>query len=152
MISTTHAGVCAARNRALSEARGEIVTFLDADDVADRDWLTSFAEEFARRPDLGLVCCGARVVDDGAPGGAMLPSHGEGLLRGHRCLFLSGTYALRRSLLEQSGAFDERLRLGENTDLGFRVVAALGRSRTVLGLRRSTAHHVEPRHPADGPP
>ena len=71
------------------------------------------------------MCCGARVVTDGIPNGEMLPANGGGLLRDHRCLFLPGTYALRRSLLLRVGPFDERLRFGENTDLGFRVVAAL---------------------------
>ena len=125
VISTTHGGVSAARNLALSEARGEIVTLLDADDTAESCWLSSFAEEFARCPGLGVVCCGARVVDGGVPGDVLLPAHGQGLLRGHRCLFLSGTYALRRSLLELSGSFDASMSFGENTDLGFRVVAAL---------------------------
>ena len=88
---------------------------------------------------------------DGIPNREMLPANGEGLLRDHRCLFLSGTYALRRSLLLRVGAFDERLRLGENTDLGFRVVAALTNVRNVICLRRSTVDHVEPRPEADGP-
>jgi hypothetical protein len=56
-------GVAAARNRGVSHAKGEIITFLDADDI----WLPKrtkrVAEAFARHPDAGIVYHNFDVID-----------------------------------------------------------------------------------------
>ena len=97
------------------------------------------------------MCCGARVVADGMPNGEMLPANGGGLLRDHRCLFLSGTYALRRSLLAPSWAL--RRAAQDRREHRPRLPRRRGADdvRNVICLRRSTVDHVEPRPPADGP-
>ena len=66
MLREAHSGVCVARNRGVAEANGEVVIFLDADDVADRDWLATFADAFDRHPNLGLAVL-RRAGGDGRP-------------------------------------------------------------------------------------
>ena len=44
-----------ARNRALSEARGEWVMFIDDDEVADEDWITAYLDLIERDPCDGAV-------------------------------------------------------------------------------------------------
>lgn len=56
-------GVCAARNRALSLAKGSIVAYLDDDNVMDPGWLEAVAWAFAERPDIDVVY-GGLVIDD----------------------------------------------------------------------------------------
>ena len=57
------AGVCAARNVALREARGSLVAYLDDDNVMHPEWLKSVVWGFEQRPAAdGLY--GAVLVDD----------------------------------------------------------------------------------------
>jgi GT2 family glycosyltransferase len=49
------AGLSRARNRGVSEARGELIVFTDDDVVADAGWLRALAAAFTREPHVGLV-------------------------------------------------------------------------------------------------
>jgi hypothetical protein len=56
-------GVCTARNAALRSAAGELIAYLDDDNMMDSDWLYAVGWAFGQRPDVDVLY-GAFVVDD----------------------------------------------------------------------------------------
>jgi hypothetical protein len=56
-------GVCAARNRGLEVANGEVVVYLDDDNTMMPWWCKAVVWGFAQRPDADVLY-GARVIDD----------------------------------------------------------------------------------------
>jgi hypothetical protein len=72
-VRTEGVGVGAARNRGLQEATGELIAYLDDDNIMHPDWLRSVVWAFNRSPPTEIVY-GARVVDD--PRSVGLPQEG----------------------------------------------------------------------------
>lgn len=65
VIHQKNQGVSVARNAGLRKAKGDFISFIDADDTLDRDMyelLLSYAEQYA---DAGIVHCGYKRVEDG---------------------------------------------------------------------------------------
>ncbi len=123
------AGVCAARNAALSAAAGEIIAYLDDDNAMDPDWLYAVVWAFEQRPEVDVLY-GAFAIDDVLPGSGS----GSGALPR---IVLAGwsREALRRDNLADMGAiahraglpgawFDEGLREMGDWDLLVRLTAA----------------------------
>ena len=107
VIRQDNAGASAARNRGIREARGDLVAFLDADDVWYAGKLAAQVE--LMRPEVGLCSCDFDVI---SPEGKRDGWGGHGgdyrqLLRGNS-IHTSGAIA-RRELLLQVGCFDESL-------------------------------------------
>jgi glycosyltransferase involved in cell wall biosynthesis len=65
-VQQDNAGVGAARNRGLAEARGEYVVFLDADNVALPHMIATFVAGLERNPDLAGLTCYVRAFGDHA--------------------------------------------------------------------------------------
>ena len=59
-------GVAVARNRGLSEARGEVVAFIDDDTVAEPGWLAALEEAFLRDERIGILGGSILNLDTGA--------------------------------------------------------------------------------------
>lgn len=110
LIEAPHSGVLAqVRNRAIAEATGEVIALLDADDVWLPGKLAAQVGAFRERPEVGVVHTGADLLVGGErrPGPLADPPAGSllrGLLRNNH--IYSSSAAVRRSLLEEHGAFD----------------------------------------------
>lgn len=61
-ICQENQGVSAARNRAIAEATGEFVVFLDSDDRYDRGYLQEFNDMILINPDCDHFWCGFRSI------------------------------------------------------------------------------------------
>lgn len=131
LIQQSNQGISGARNAGLAQAKGELVAFLDADDV----WLpTKLAKQVAyldQHPTTEIVFSLAQNSYD--------PHHNSQntlpIIRAHvppNCLF-------RASLLQKIGVFDEKFKLGEFADWYGRIVNAgmeMGIVEELLVLRR----------------
>ncbi|MGD2116516.1 MAG: glycosyltransferase [Acidobacteriota bacterium] len=145
-----HRGVSAARNLGISEAGGELVTFLDSDDEAAPGWLATFTGIFADR-DVGVAAVGALVIRHADDGGELerevLSPRRLGPLYGDRELsYTAGTLATRLDLLRSAGGYADPLRFAENAEMAMRLVpACLERGLEVVAVDRPlVTYHRNP--------
>ena len=143
-LTQVNSGAAATRNRAIYASHGDVLAFLDADDL----WEPSFLEEqlafLAAAP--GAVLAWADSQPFGVAGElptlmALEPPSGqcdhEALLTG-RCVVFTSTAIAHREDVLAVGAFDASLRRGEDFDLWLRLAnrGQLVYNRRVLGRRR----------------
>ena len=135
------AGVSAARNRALQEARGEIVTYLDSDNEWAPRYLADVVEAFRAHPDHESLYA-AQLVEEHDTGFSWVRyepfDHGRLLERNYVDL---NVFAHRRSLLDRVGGFDEGLRRLVDWDFIERSV----RGRPPLAIPSIGCRYVERR-------
>lgn len=138
LITCPHRGLSFARNAGVAAARGEIVTFLDDDAVADEGWLERLLAAYAGEPALGALGGAIRMAQPRprpwwfkdeflkfwsafAPGGA-----GLRLVSEWTEFPYGANWSARRAALLQSGGFRIAYgRRGRDAGAGEEVVAAL---------------------------
>lgn len=126
VLRTANRGVAAARNAGVAASNGELIAFLDSDDLWRADKLATQVAFFASHPEAHIcqtdevwVRNGVRVnpcAHHRKPSGDIF----EPSLR--LCLVSPSAVMLHRSLFERAGGFDESLPACEDYDLWLRIL------------------------------
>ena len=117
------------RNVGINNSTGDIIAFTDADCVVDREWIRNIMKYFEKYPEIGVI------------GGPYLPLQQDEMIAQYLGIYVSnyfptepgfamphsigtGNAAYRRGLIEEVGLFNEKLAVGEDLELNFRIAKA----------------------------
>ena len=131
VIRQVNAGLPAARNRALADARGEFVCFLDSDDFLAPEHIGRLLEPLVLDPTLSFAYCDVQFVNiDGDPSGEFSIGRARRTVTGDifESLLVGGyfpphTVLVRRTALDEAGAFDTDLGGHADYELWMRLAA-----------------------------
>jgi glycosyltransferase involved in cell wall biosynthesis len=125
IISQVRAGVGAARNRGLSQSRGSIIAFLDADDEWLPNHLTDLLYLAERFPDAGLFTCrcGYLLNNKILVHGTRMhtPCLDDYFAAGGPKLNQTSTTGIRREVMLELGGFLEATPYGEDVEYWARI-------------------------------
>ena len=146
-------GASVARNTGVRLSGGELIVFIDSDDLLEPEHLETAVAAFRRHPNLGLFCCDAMMI---GPGGERLNGgrtwhtvNGEirrypvkSGLRGLTDIFLFSNsfpgFTLRREVFEDVGYLNQDIFPLDDYDLALRVA---GRGHQVYYCHRPLARY-----------
>jgi GT2 family glycosyltransferase len=143
-LEQAQGGPSKARNTAIAAARGDVLAFLDGDDLWAPQFLASQLALLAGDPQAVLVWADSQPFGAGPAVPTLMTSEPPSgpcdlaaLITGRCVVFTSTTVARRRAVLD-AGGFDERHHRSEDYDLWLRLVlrGRLIYNREVLGRRR----------------
>lgn len=160
LVAQSNAGVCAARNRGIDEARGEFICLMDHDDFWFPHKLASQILALKNHSEAG-VAYSPYLMWYPAPDGKypepafLAPTQGiddidpeySGWIYHHLlldCIMLTSSAMFRKEVFEKCGAFDESLPYSEDWDLWLRI----SREYPFIKLRHPTTLYRQ--HPNQG--
>ncbi|MFW6082779.1 MAG: glycosyltransferase family A protein [Chloroflexota bacterium] len=123
LVQQKNAGECAARNRGVYEAKGDLIAFLDADDEWEPGFLRAVAEMWHKYPDCGMYGTAYRICvkhgDYIVPTFSSVPPKGEDAVLDSYfasasegpCIW-SSAVAVPRTVLRSIGGFPVGVRRG----------------------------------------
>lgn len=138
VITQANAGVANARNRGVSQAKGDYIVCLDADDMlGDPHFLQTLADALDADRGLGIAFTGLQTINDqgvpGAPGNWPNGFNWEDQINGRNqvptcCMF-------RREAWRRAGGYKSQYQPAEDAELWTRIVGLGFRAHQITGDR-----------------
>lgn len=127
LIRKENAGVAAARNVGIKSAIGKYIAFLDADDIWDESYLEYIHELVLEYPDAGIYGVSWSYSMQGT---RISPTSVDGVYaRGYNINYWknpfgysSSSTVVDKTVFREVGLFDERIKLGEDLDMWYRIL------------------------------
>ncbi len=126
IIRQPNGGVSSARNRGISESRGDYIVFLDHDDRLMPNAVASHLEALKRKPGAGLIFAARRDIDE--HGTATAPPYVCVPRRNYFHSFLEAnsihcpaSAMVSREALDRVGEFDPNVEPGDDYDMYIRI-------------------------------
>jgi len=129
LISQGNAGVSAARNKGIKEAKFDLIAFLDADDLWEPDYLEQMLIFINEHPIAGLYGCAYDEMDRHIVKNVIfyLDNDFHGVIQDYFIhakkyhVFWTSAVIVKKTAILNVGGFDEQICLGEDIDLWFRI-------------------------------
>ena len=125
LLNEPQPGSYAARNRGLQQARGIYVAFTDADCLPAPDWLEKGLATAGQHPDAGVLAGRIELFEEGETEGPAFSDY-ERLFSFPQAYAARGNCATanwisRRTVFQELGGFDERLKSGGDRQMALRI-------------------------------
>lgn len=131
LINKPNGGVSSARNRGIIESRYDYIAFLDADDFWDENYLEEMSSLINLFPDSSLFGCRFDYYKNSQffpaadtillPDSKSIISNYFSIVRNNLLYWSSSSIVSKQDILALGG-FDERMSIGEDLDLWFRMI------------------------------
>jgi glycosyltransferase involved in cell wall biosynthesis len=111
LLNDARAGLARQHNRAVAEARGDLIARFDADDLCEPERLARQVEYLDRNPDIDVVACQLRIIDESGRivGARRYPLEHDAIIRAMRRYnpIAGSNVMFRRRIVEQVGGWRE---------------------------------------------
>lgn len=134
LLSKKNGGVSSARNFGIKHSTGDVVCFLDADDLWEKDYLLKLKEIVSNNPQAGFFCCGWKsfidkkenivsvsVIDTMKGGETAVVDYFKTSVAKRSSIALTSAVAIKRQVIISNNlAFNEMYSMGEDIDFWVR--------------------------------
>lgn len=128
-FSKENEGVSAARNYGLTQAQGDFICFLDADDYWYPEFLATMKTYIEKVPEQQVFACAIEIATQNKTFAAQysIPQKSDYKIvdffdaSQQECVLWTSSVAFHKSVFETVGNFDTNIRKGEDTELWIRI-------------------------------